>query len=86
MSNEIRDQVPADGAGAREIGFAIPQVYNASRVLFDNLARGCGDKVALIGPAGTRTYAELCNGGLPLGQRLCLAGPQARRSRAAVPR
>ncbi|MGY4483544.1 acyl-CoA synthetase (AMP-forming)/AMP-acid ligase II [Bradyrhizobium sp. LM3.2] len=60
MSNEIRDQVPADGAGAREIGFAIPQVYNASRVLFDNLARGCGDKVALIGPAGTRTYAELC--------------------------
>src|SRR5262245_58933180 len=61
MSAEIRDQVPADSPGAREIGFAVPQVYNASRVLFDNLARGGrGDKRALIGPAGTRTYAELC--------------------------
>ncbi|WP_063693022.1 benzoate-CoA ligase family protein [Bradyrhizobium stylosanthis] len=60
MSNEIRDQVPADSTGAREIGFAVPQAYNASRVLFDNLAQGRGDKLALIGPAGTRTYAELC--------------------------
>ncbi|MBR1179117.1 benzoate-CoA ligase family protein [Bradyrhizobium sp. KB893862 SZCCT0404] len=60
MSNEIRDQVPADSAGAREIGFAVPQAYNASRVLFDNLAQGRGDRLALIGPAGTRTYAELC--------------------------
>jgi acetyl-CoA synthetase len=60
MSSEIRDQVPADSAGAREIGFAVPQAYNASRVLFDNLAKGHGDRLALIGPAGTRTYAELC--------------------------
>lgn len=60
MSNEIRDQVPADSAGAREIGFAVPQQYNAGRVLFDNLAKGRSDRLALIGPAGTRTYAELC--------------------------
>ncbi|WFU72253.1 benzoate-CoA ligase family protein [Bradyrhizobium sp. CB2312] len=60
MSNEIRDQVPADCVGAREIGFAVPDIYNASRVLFDNLGESRGDKVALIGPAGTRTYAELC--------------------------
>jgi benzoate-CoA ligase family protein len=60
MSPEIRDQVPADSPGVREIGFAVPQVYNASRVLFDNLVQGGGDKRALIGPAGTRTYAELC--------------------------
>jgi acetyl-CoA synthetase len=60
MSNAIQDQVPADSAGAREIGFAVPQTYNASRVLFDNLAKGRGDKLALIGPAGARTYAELC--------------------------
>ncbi|MEH2489708.1 benzoate-CoA ligase family protein [Bradyrhizobium sp. AZCC 2230] len=60
MSNEIRDQVPADSAGAREIGFAVPQIYNASCVLFDNLANGHSGKLALIGPAGTRTYAELC--------------------------
>jgi acetyl-CoA synthetase len=60
MSNELRDQVPADCAGAREIGFAVPESYNASRALFDNLAKGRGDKLALIGPAGMRTYAELC--------------------------
>lgn len=60
MSSEIRDQVPADSPGAREIGFTIPQIYNASRVLFDQLAKGRGDEPALIGPAGTRSYAELC--------------------------
>ena len=60
MSGQINDQVPADCAGAREIGFSVPQVYNASRVLFDNVGKGHGDKLALIGPAGTRTYAELC--------------------------
>ena len=35
---EIADQVPRDNPGAREIGFAIPERYNASRILFDNLA------------------------------------------------
>src|SRR5207245_10309988 len=44
----------------REIGFAMPERYNASRILFDNLAKGFGDRLALTGPAGTRTYAELC--------------------------
>lgn len=61
MSHAISDQVPADSAGAREIGFAVPEIYNASRILFDNLAEGRGDKRALTGPAGTRTYAELCD-------------------------
>jgi benzoate-CoA ligase family protein len=60
MSREIADQVPADSPGAREIGFALPARYNASRILFDNLARGRGDKLALLGPAGQRSYAELC--------------------------
>ena len=60
MTREIADQVPSDSAGAREIGFAIPQTYNASRILFDNLAKGHGDRPALIGPLGTRSYAELC--------------------------
>jgi len=59
-SREIADQVPADSAGAREIGFLIPETYNASRILFDNLGRGNGDRLALTGPLGTVTYAELC--------------------------
>ena len=33
------DQVPPDSPGAREIGFTIPERYNASRILFDNLAK-----------------------------------------------
>jgi benzoate-CoA ligase family protein len=56
----IRDQVPQDSAGVREIGFAVPEQYNASRILFDNLARGNGARLALTGPGGQRTYGELC--------------------------
>jgi acyl-coenzyme A synthetase/AMP-(fatty) acid ligase len=60
MIREIADHVPQDNAGSREIGFSVPQTYNASRVLFDNLARGNGDRLALTGPGGTRSYAQLC--------------------------
>jgi acetyl-CoA synthetase len=60
MTHEIADGVPRDCAGAREIGFALPENYNASRILFDNLVKGFGERLALTGPAGQRTYAELC--------------------------
>src|SRR5690242_20662347 len=56
----IADPVPCDSPGAREIGFTIPQQYNASRILFDNLAKGRGDSLALTGPLGARSYGELC--------------------------
>ncbi len=59
-SVEIVDAVPGDSLGAREIGFTIPDRYNASRILFDNLGKGGRDRMALTGPAGTRSYAELC--------------------------
>jgi benzoate-CoA ligase family protein len=70
MTQEIADQVPSDSPGALEIGFTIPERYNASRVLFDNLARGFGDRPALIGPAGTRSYAQLCAEGSRWGHGL----------------
>ncbi len=57
---KIDDRVAADSAGAREIGFSVPETYNASRVLFDNLDRGNGDRLALTGPLGITTYVELC--------------------------
>jgi acyl-CoA synthetase (AMP-forming)/AMP-acid ligase II len=60
MTYEIADPVPRDAPGAAEIGFTIPERYNASRILFDNLAKGRGARPALIGPAGTRSYLELC--------------------------
>ena len=55
----ISDPVPRDAPGAREIGFTLPERYNAGAILFDNLAAGHGDRVAVTGPAGSRTYAEL---------------------------
>ena len=60
MNSAISDLVPRDNPGAREIGFAIPESYNAGRILFDNLSLGRGERLALTGPGGTRTYAELC--------------------------
>jgi acetyl-CoA synthetase len=60
MTSAISDNVPRDNPGAREIGFTIPERYNASRILFDNLTAGRGDRLALTGPGGVRTYAQLC--------------------------
>jgi acetyl-CoA synthetase len=60
QARQIADKVPSDSPGALEIGFTIPERYNASRILFDNLSRGGKERLAIIGPAGTRSYAELC--------------------------
>jgi benzoate-CoA ligase family protein len=60
-SAPIIDLVPAESPGAREIGFSISERYNASRILFDNLAAGRGDKTAVIAPGGVRSYADLCS-------------------------
>ena len=61
MSNTapIADPVPRDAAGAREIEFFVPERYNASAILFDNLASGRGERIAVTGPGGPRTYTEL---------------------------
>jgi benzoate-CoA ligase family protein len=54
------DRVPWDCPSAREIGFALPKRYNASEILFQHLAAGRGAHRAVVGPAGERTYAQLC--------------------------
>lgn len=58
-SLEIKDAVGDDAPGAQEIGFSIPARYNASRVLFDNLANGNGNRVAVRSSIGSPTYREL---------------------------
>jgi len=55
----LRDRVPWDCPGAREISFSVPERYNASAVLFDNLTAGRGERLAVVGPAGVRSYAQL---------------------------
>lgn len=56
----VADLVPLDNPGAREIRFTMSERYNASRILFDNLGAGRGDRIALVGPGGRVSYAELC--------------------------
>jgi benzoate-CoA ligase family protein len=76
VTPEITDRVPQDNPGSREINFAIPERYNASRVLFDNLAKGFGDRLALTGPAGQKSYAELCTDAARWGHGLLSLGLQ----------
>jgi benzoate-CoA ligase family protein len=59
---------------ASEIGFTIPERYNASAMLFDNLDRGRGAHLAITGPDGSRTYAELCGDATRYGLALLTLG------------
>ena len=70
----IVDPVPADSAGAREIGFSLPARYNASEILFNNLSLGRGERLAVTGPAGRRTYRELCDDAARWGNALTSLG------------
>jgi benzoate-CoA ligase family protein len=72
----MRDGVPRTSPGAREIGFAVPERYNASAILFDNLIAGRGDRCAVTGPAGQRTYAELAADATRYGAGLLSLGLQ----------
>lgn len=54
----VTDPVGDGTPGATEIGFDKAAHPNCSSILWDNLTRN-PDKPALIGPAGTTTYAEL---------------------------
>lgn len=61
FQQRVEDRVPANAPGSVEIGFGIPPAYNASELLFANLAAGRAEKVAVYSPLGNRTYAELCS-------------------------
>jgi acetyl-CoA synthetase len=82
LAREIVDQVPIDNRGSREFDF--PARYNASRILFDNLALGRGERLALTGRAGARSYIELCAEASRWGTAP-LAGPTVRRAYPDVP-
>jgi benzoate-CoA ligase family protein len=69
----VRDPVPDADATAREIGFALPARYNASRLLFDNVASR-GDAVALRSLTGEITYCALADRAMRIGQALLAAG------------
>src|SRR3954452_13416129 len=72
----IPDPVPTDNPGVKEIGFTVPQQYNASRILFENLGKGRANSLALTGPLGERTYSELCTEACRWGHGLISLGLQ----------
>jgi benzoate-CoA ligase family protein len=71
---DITDRVPRDAAETREIAFDIRERYNASAILFDNLAAGRGEKPAVLSDAETLTYAELCGRAGRIGNGLLSLG------------
>ena len=60
VEGRVADPVPEDAPGAREIGFAVPERYNASAILYANLGAGRGGKVAILCGERNTTYRELC--------------------------
>src|SRR5262245_14955291 len=72
--SSLSDRVPHDVPGIREIGFSVPERYNASAILFDNLAQGRGGRTAVTGPGGMLTYAELCGDASRFGHALLSLG------------
>ncbi|ASY65272.1 Benzoate-CoA ligase (plasmid) [Sinorhizobium sojae CCBAU 05684] len=69
----LADPVKDDAPGATEIGFEKAAHPNCSIILWDNLARN-PDKPAVIGPAGTLTYAEMVAEAARWGNALIAAG------------
>ncbi len=70
----IADPVPRDAPGTTEIGFAIAARYNASAILFDNLAAGRGGKTAIVCAERHVCYGELCAAAARVGSGLLRMG------------
>jgi len=68
------DPVGQNTAGAVEIGFSVPERYNASSVLFDNLEAGRGARTAVLSGDVQLTYAALCVLASQAGNALAEAG------------
>lgn len=73
---QTTDLVPDDSPGAIEVGYTRSDHANCSDILWQNLSRN-PDKPALIGPAGTLTYAELVAEASRWGNAFLAAGLRA---------
>ena len=73
-AHRLVDGVPHDAPGSVEIGFSLSAHYNASAILFDNLAAGRGERPAVLGPAGSRSYRALCEDAARIGNALRAQG------------
>ena len=79
----IKDPVGLHTAGAAEIEFSVPERYNASAVLFDNLDAGRSGNAAVLSADVKLTYAALCLMASKAGNGFVQAG-LARADRVAM--
>jgi benzoate-CoA ligase family protein len=77
------DPCGAHAPGAREIGWSVPERYNAARILFDNLAAGRAGKAAVVCEDRTLTYAQVAELACRVGNGLAAMG-LARGSRVLL--
>ena len=56
----VHDPFERNSSAPREIAFQLPERYNCSRILFDNLAAGRSLKTAILCGERRCTYGELC--------------------------
>lgn len=68
------DPCGADVPGAHEIGWQVPERYNATRILFDNVAAGRADKVAVVCEDREFTYGQLATLACRVGNALAAMG------------
>ncbi len=71
---QLIDTVPAGSPGSVEIGFSCPEQYNASAILFDNLAKGRAEKTAILSPSGDYSYGQMCAWANRFGNALLAGG------------
>jgi len=77
------DPCGAGTPGAREIGWRVPERYNASRILFDNLAAGRAGRTAVVCGDRKLAYGELAELATRAGNGLAAMG-LARGSRVLL--
>ena len=70
----LKDKVQQNSPGSKEIGFILPDRYNASAILFDNLKSGRGNRIALYSSGKKLTYSELCMHSCRIGNALLSQG------------
>ena len=81
--SRVADPFDRTCAATKEIEFSVPEIYNCSRILYDNLAANRTEKTAILCGEGRMTYGELCAAASRVGNGLAAMG-LARGSRVLL--
>ena len=82
-NSSIADPFDRNCAASKEIDFSVPEFYNCSRILYDNVAANRSEKTAIFCGDRSMTYGELCAAASRAGNGLSAMG-LARSSRVLL--